>query len=106
MTSKYFSIGSVRPGLTMTVPRGLRVTRLDGVQKAARRRRPPAPRNPHQRGIGGVGGGSAHSGFLNFKVMRSLSPISSYFDRSKVGSGGDPRGAVRPIGGRVSTPNG
>ena len=45
MTSKYFSIGSVRPGLTITVPRGFFATRVDGVQKAARRRRPPAPRN-------------------------------------------------------------
>jgi hypothetical protein len=45
MTSKYFSIGSVRPGLSTTVPRGLRAMRAEGVQKAARRRRPPAPRN-------------------------------------------------------------
>ena len=71
---------------------------------AARRRR--GSRDPHQGCVGGIGGGSAHSGFLNLKVMRSLSPISSYFERSNVGSGGDPRGAVSPIGGRVSTPNG
>ena len=44
MTSKYFSIGSVRPGLSTTVPRGSPAAGADGVHKAARRRRPPAPR--------------------------------------------------------------
>jgi hypothetical protein len=38
--------------------------------------------------------------------MRSLSPIAVYLERSKVGFGGDPRGAVNPMGGRVSTPKG
>ena len=69
-------------------------------------RRRGRARDPHQGRIGGIGGGSVHSGFLNLKVMRSLSPISSYFDRSKFGFGGEPRGAVSPMGGRVSTPNG
>ncbi|MCY1248516.1 hypothetical protein D3C80_1629020 [compost metagenome] len=44
MTSKYFSIGSVRPGLSTTVPRGVLATMADGVHRAARRRSPPAPR--------------------------------------------------------------
>ena len=61
---------------------------------------------PHQGRVCGIGGGSVHSGFLNFKVMRSLSPIAVYFERSKVGFGGEPRGAVNPMGGKVSTPKG
>ena len=69
-------------------------------------RRRGGARDPHQGRVGGIGGGSVHSGFLNLKVILSLSPISSYFDRSKVGFGGEPRGAVNPMGGRVSTPNG
>jgi hypothetical protein len=44
MTSKYFSIGSVRPGLSTTVPRGCSAVRCDGFQTAARSRMPPAPR--------------------------------------------------------------
>src|SRR5690606_3620155 len=62
--------------------------------------------NPHQRRMGGEGGGAVHSGFLNFSVMRSLSPIASYLLRSNSGLAGSPMGAVRRRGGRVSTPNG
>ena len=49
-------------------------------------------RRAHQGRFGGIGLGAVHSGFLNFKVMRSLSPIASYLARSKVGSAGWPRG--------------
>src|SRR5665213_4215451 len=53
-TSKYFSIGSVRPGLTTTDPRA----RAVGWKRAARSRAPPAPANhsaPPPAGMGARG---------------------------------------------------
>ena len=43
---------------------------------------------------GHAAGPSSQPGLTKRRVMRSLSPISSYFHRSKVGSAGLPLGAV------------
>ena len=50
--------------------------------------------------------GESQSGFLNLKVIRSDSPIASYFAWSKFGSAGCPAGALRRVGGNVQTPKG
>src|SRR4029077_9838936 len=58
----------------------------------------PGIRRPHR--------GESQSGFLNLKVIRSDSPIASYFVWSKFGSAGCPAGALRRVGGNVQTPKG
>ncbi len=48
----------------------------------------------------------SEAGFTNFSVIRSDSPIATYFAASKSADGSSPRGAVRLTGGSVQTPNG
>src|SRR5271166_235110 len=45
-------------------------------------------------------------GLRNLRVIRSDSPIASYFAWSKFGSSGCPAGALRRVGGNVQTPKG
>src|SRR5271166_7186216 len=45
-------------------------------------------------------------GLRNLRVIRSDSPIASYFAWSKFGSAGCPAGALRRVGGNVQTPKG
>lgn len=49
---------------------------------------------------------SPKSGRMNFRVIRSDSPMARKGRVSKRGSGGRPRGAVRKTGGKVQTPKG
>src|SRR5690349_19116585 len=70
-----------------------RVIRLvRGILHRARRRAP--------RGV------ASQRGFSKRGVIRSLSPIASYFAWSKFGSAGLPLGADSRVGGSVHTPNG
>ena len=61
-----------------------------------------------RRVLGRLGAGvlPRQSGFWNFSVIRSLSPIASYLAWSKAGLAGWPGAALRRVGGRVQTPNG